>query len=95
MFICPPINLTLLFLLYQPLDDEDWAWYTETADQLNTDYPIDQDEIYPGMFEEWAIESFEMAKLYVYPGKLSFLRKLLQSLIASPLISRSNFHFIL
>ena len=88
LFIRLHNNLTLLSLLYQPLDDEDWAWYTETADQLNTDYPIDQDEIWPGMFEEWAIEGFEMSKLYVYPGKQRFQLKLQFCFLANPLISR-------
>ena len=36
---------------------------------MNTTYPVDDDEIYPHEFGEWAVEAFEMSKLYVYKGK--------------------------
>ena len=36
---------------------------------MSTTYPVDVDEIYSAEFGEWAVEAFEMSKLYVYKGK--------------------------
>lgn len=48
------------------MSDSDWDWYTTEADDMSTTYPVDVDEIYSAEFGEWAVEAFEMSKLYVY-----------------------------
>ena len=36
-------------------------------------YTISSSKIYGGDFQKWAEEGLDIAKLYVYPGKLSFI----------------------
>ena len=37
---------------------------------MAADYPIDESKLLPGQFEDWANEGYEIAKAYVYDGKL-------------------------
>ena len=52
----------------QPLNDEDWAWYTEQVDEIAKAYPIDQSAVAAGDFKKWADEGLELAETMVYPG---------------------------
>lgn len=44
-----------------PLSSSDWDWYTQTASDLASSYPIDDDKVKPGDFMEWASESLTIA----------------------------------
>ena len=51
------------------MSDFDWAFYTTTADQLASEYPVDMSSIKDGDFSAWAAEGLNLAKNDVYPGK--------------------------
>ena len=52
-----------------PFNDSDWDWYTATADDLASTYPIDDSQVDNADFQGWANESLDMSKTEVYPGK--------------------------
>ena len=52
-----------------PLSDTDWTWYTETEQTMAHNYPVDKSKLYDGDFQQWATESYDIAKAQVYPGK--------------------------
>lgn len=51
-----------------PFDESEWEWYTEQADMISKNHPIDQDKVLPGQFATWANESYELTKSIVYDG---------------------------
>jgi len=44
-------------LLYQPLSDSDWDWYTSEAGDLAKSFPIKSEDLYAGDFKQWGDES--------------------------------------
>ena len=52
-----------------PLSDDDWTWYTNTAQTMADTYPINPAHLNPGEFMVWAAEGLEIAESVVYPGK--------------------------
>jgi len=50
-----------------PLDGSDWDWYTSTAEDLASQFPVSSSELHAGDFQQWADESVTLAKTYVYP----------------------------
>ena len=51
-----------------PFDDNEWNWYTETADAIANFGNIDQEDLREGDFEAWAHGSYDLAVSSVYPG---------------------------
>ena len=52
-----------------PFDSKSWDNYTNIADQMYKDYPIDEKKLLPNEFETWADEGFAYAKADGYDGK--------------------------
>ena len=51
------------------MSEESWVWYTEEANKIAQEFPIDSTKVHSGDFDEWAAEGLQMAKDYVYNGK--------------------------
>ena len=50
------------------MSSSDWSWYTSEADKLYQDYPV-SGELFIGDYQQWAEESLQISKDYVYNGK--------------------------
>jgi len=50
-----------------PLSNADWTTYTNNAEAAAQTYPVDPSTLHSGDFQEWADESLQIAKDYVYP----------------------------
>jgi hypothetical protein len=54
------------------LSDEDWAWYTTTADEIAEGHPVEAKDFKDGDFAAWAQQSYDLSVNDVYPGKSAF-----------------------
>jgi len=51
-----------------PLSTSDWTWYTNESAAMWAAYPALSSKLHSLDFNEWAQESFDLAKTTVYPG---------------------------
>jgi len=51
-----------------PFDVEEWNWYTETAKTIAENSSIANEDLAEGDFAAWALESYNLAVKFVYPG---------------------------
>ena len=52
-----------------PMDDATWNWYTSEALAISEGFPIDMTKLKNEQFNEWAVESYNIAQSAVYNGK--------------------------
>ena len=51
------------------MDDATWNWYTSEALAISEGFPIDMTQLKNEQFNEWAVESYNIAQSAVYNGK--------------------------
>ena len=52
-----------------PFTEETWANYTDIITEMWTDFTPDESKLYPGDYNKWATEGYDIAKKFVYNGK--------------------------
>jgi hypothetical protein len=51
-----------------PFTEETWANYTDIITEMWTDFTPDENKLYPGDYNKWASEGYDIAKKFVYNG---------------------------